>query len=119
MKKLSIVQFYSGALNHMGLYVVVNDELNGTLYHVVGSVLEGFTLNIKYNYYIFELVTYIKDSMNFQGYINDMDKFITIIYSIDPPPSQNINDRPHQNCQTWVYQVIEQLNQDNILIESQ
>lgn len=116
MPELYIVRFYSPAVDHMGLYLIEDDPSVGTFYHVTGSVPMGFVLEIRQDYRASESSSYIPGSMELQGKVEDVIALLFIINNTPPPPAQNIRIRPHMNCQTWVFEVIQVLKEHNILV---
>lgn len=103
-----------GGAEHHALFLVFGDYTVGNLYQVVGSVQEGFRLSISSNYDAFSdqrLLRKIK-----LGRVYDTDKFVTVVKAVQPPRAQAQGNPPYENCQTWVSDVLEQLQLFRVLV---
>ena len=106
---------FSGIPDHEAIYIKNSNENTGTLYHIIGSPLEGFTFNIKEQYipsnsasYVPNSLKYIKDTNLSLNQLTDLLKNIPVQ---GPIPFNQVRKMKrgidYGDCRTWVKNALE------------
>jgi hypothetical protein len=108
---------YLGKPNHIAIFVENGSNGSGTLYHVVGTILQGMTFEKKNNTPD-QSATYVKGSKTLIGHVksDQMGQFEIVCRSIPVPGAQmtlggKLKDpsKPLRRCGDWVNEVTNKL----------
>jgi hypothetical protein len=104
---------YLGSPNHVAIFVENGSNGSGTLYHVVGNILQGMTFEKK-NDTPDQSATYVKGSKRLIGHVgsDQLGQFETVCRSVPVPGAQMTlsgksknPSRPLRRCGEWVNEV--------------
>lgn len=116
---------YEGhARNHMGIFVKIEDNKNGKLYHVVGSILQGMKYEVKSVHHPTLSNTYVPGTMVLIGTVKkeEMPRFEAACEEVEVPGAQLFLNgqrkdpsKPVRRCREWVDDAREKLITDSIV----
>lgn len=116
--------YYWGAVVHNAIFLETEEDGSGEIYHVTGSVAEGYT---------YEMIPSKNPArsnrfsgMPFLGHLkrNKKQKFVDICEQTPPPGAMQVSSRirssagsiiQYRNCVTWVEEVLAALKNERIL----
>lgn len=114
---------YLGSPNHIALFVETGSKGDGTLFHVVGTILQGMRFETKNNTPD-QSATFVKGSKRYVGLVKkeDMAQFEAVCRSIAPPGAQMTlggkkkdPSKPLRRCGEWVSEAKSKLVSDGIV----
>lgn len=114
---------YLGSPNHIALFVETGSNGDGTLFHVVGTILQGMRFETKSNTPD-QSATFVKGSKKYIGQVKKeaMAQFETICRSIAPPGAQMTlggkrkdPSKPLRRCGEWVSEAKSKLVGDGLV----
>ena len=114
---------YLGRPNHIAIFVENGSNGSGTLYHVVGTILQGMTFEKK-NRTPDQSATYVKGSKRLIGQVksDQMGQFEIVCRSVPVPGAQMTlrgqlidPSKPLRRCGDWVNEAISKLISEGLV----
>jgi hypothetical protein len=105
---------YVGSPNHVALFIEMQGDGSGQIFHVVGNILQGMTYETKPGKNPQESLSFVPGSKKHVGHItqSDMGKLDELCRSVPPPGAQlKLNGtrkdptKPLRRCGEWVQEV--------------
>ena len=118
---------YHGSINHVGLFIENGLHGAGTQYHVIGTIAQGMTFQVKPMKRSDDDISYVQGSKELLGLIiaDNLERFEQICRDTPPPERQfdarmkRINPSlPLRRCGEWAQEVTARARAELIICHS-